>query len=74
VITVNSVDENTLKVQVYDIAGELLKKVPVVPNGVNQVKADFSNVASGMYFVMVELINSEGGLEKRQALKIVIAR
>ena len=73
-ITVNSADLYTLQVQVYDIAGELLKKVPMEPTGANQVQADFSGQASGMYFVMVELINSEGGLEKRQALKIIVVR
>jgi hypothetical protein len=73
VFAVSSTEVYTMRAKVYDIAGELIKDVPVAPNGVeNQVKADFSNVASGVYLGMVELINNTGGVEKRQALKIVV--
>ncbi len=75
VIEVNSTEAYTLRVKVYDTAGELLKNVPVVPNGVeNQMTADFSNVASGLYLTLVEVINNTGGVEKRQALKIIVVR
>jgi hypothetical protein len=73
-LAVDSADTYTFQVKVYDVAGELLKDVPVKPNGTNQVKADFSDQATGMYFAMVELINPQGGVAKRQALKIVVVK
>jgi hypothetical protein len=73
-LAVDSADTYTFQVKVYDVAGELLKDVPVKPNGTNQVKADFSDQATGMYFAMVELVNPQGGVAKRQALKIVVVK
>jgi hypothetical protein len=73
-LAVDSADTYTFQVKVYDVAGELLKDVPVKPNGTNQVKADFSDQATGMYFAMVELVNHQGGVAKRQALKIVVVK
>ena len=74
-LRVDSNDAYTLRIKIYDIAGELIRNVPVVPDGVNnEMQADFSSQASGMYFAMVELINGQGGVAKRQALKIVVVR
>jgi hypothetical protein len=75
VIAVNSSEVYTLHVKIFDVAGECLRKVPVMPNGkVNQVQADFSELASGMYFGVVDLINSEGEVAKHQVIKIVVVR
>jgi flagellar hook assembly protein FlgD len=73
-LAVDSADTYTLQVKVYDMSGELLRNVGITPDGVNQVRADFTGEATGMYFAMVELINTEGGVAKRQALKIVVVR
>jgi hypothetical protein len=63
-----------LSYQIYDMAGELVKRSTVGSAGSDSAVWDASGVASGMYFAVVDALNSQGGLVGRQNLKIVVIR
>ena len=63
----------TLEVSIYTVAGELVKQV-TGDTGTGLAVWDASNVASGAYLAVVQLINANGGLVVRQTLKIVVLR
>jgi|GEM_PF-562228 len=58
---------------VYNTAGELVHKPsPTDLTGPSTSTWDASGVASGLYFAVVDALNSQGGLVGRQNLKIVV--
>jgi len=58
---------------VYNTAGELVHKPsPTDLTGPNTSTWDASGVASGLYFAVVDALNSQGGLAGRQNLKIIV--
>lgn len=61
----------SLKVNVYTVAGELVKSLLGDP-GSNQALWDTGSTASGLYLAVVEISNPGGGITGRQILKIVI--
>jgi len=66
----NSGSAYTLKVWVYDMAGELLvSKVTRGELNSNSVTVDMSGVASGIYLGVVELTDVNGGNAGRQVCK-----
>jgi uncharacterized repeat protein (TIGR01451 family) len=72
---VSDVQGLTLDYRVYDIAGELIqKKVPGDGAGSSSVHWDSSGRASGLYFVVVDAYNPQGGLIGYKVLKIVVVR
>jgi hypothetical protein len=68
---VNSPNAMTLKVSIYDVAGELVKVV-LGTGGTNQAAWDASGVASGVYIARVDALNGNGGLAQRQMAKILV--
>jgi hypothetical protein len=56
----------------YNTAGELVKAAVTGQPGSNQVPLDVSGVASGLYFVVVDLTNLQGGFAGHQVTQIVI--
>ena len=71
----NSSSPYTLKVWVYDVAGELLvSKIKRGDLNTNTVTIDMSGVASGIYFGVVELTDVNGGNAGRQVCKILVVR
>jgi hypothetical protein len=62
----------TLVCRVYDVAGELVQPSISGQAGTNSVAWNASAVASGLYFVVVDALNSQGGLVGRQNLKIAV--
>lgn len=70
-IQLNSATPYTLNAKVYDLDGELINTLSGTA-GSNSVIWNSRGTASGLYLVMVDLMNSNGGLVKRQVLKIVV--
>ena len=63
----------TLKAQLYDLAGELIKKV-TGGAGTNDVYLDMKGLASGLYIAVVELTDANGKYAGRQITKIVFQK
>jgi hypothetical protein len=61
----------TLKVLLYDLAGELVA-VLEGPPGANQAFLENKIFASGIYVAVVELRDGNGNLAGRQTLKVLI--
>jgi flagellar hook assembly protein FlgD len=72
-VKVDSTTPYTLTVQLYDIAGELLKRQTGTA-GTNYVDVDVSSLASGLYFIVTDLVNATGGLEGKQTTQIIIQK
>ena len=72
-LMVNSTASYTLRVGLYDVAGELIRTTVGV-TGNNQAALDMSGLSSGLYFAVVDLINSKGGSEGRQTTQLVLQR
>jgi hypothetical protein len=71
----NSASPYTLKVWVYDVAGELLvSKIKRGDLNTNSVTIDMSGVASGIYFAVIELTDVSGGNAGRQVCKLLVVR
>lgn len=69
----NSSSPFTLKVWIYDVAGELLAgKVTRGELNSNSVTVDMSGVASGIYMGVVELTDASGGNAGRQVCKVLV--
>src|SRR5579871_2544615 len=64
----------TLTAAVYDVAGELVKKPVTGPAGAGMVPVDVTGLASGLYFVVVDLANQDGHIIQRQVTQIVIRK
>lgn len=71
-IQVNSTVPYTLTASLYDVAGEKIRQTVTGTNGSNSVPLDVTGIASGLYFVVVDLINPQGGLAGHQVTQIVI--
>jgi hypothetical protein len=71
----NSSDNYTLKVRIYDVAGELLDgKTTQGPPNSNAAKVNMTGVASGIYFGVVDLTDESGGFAGRQVCKLLVVR
>jgi hypothetical protein len=68
---VTGVESLTVRVMVYDVAGELVRKVKGLP-GANEAVWDTEDVASGLYIAVVELVRPGVGLAERQVKKILV--
>ncbi len=67
----NSSMSLTLKVSIYTLAGELVQ-ASTGAAGTNQASWDASQVASGAYLAVVEILNPNGGLAGKQILKLIV--
>lgn len=72
-LRIASATNYTLKVQLYDVAGELIKKVSG-DTGKNGAYLDLRGLASGLYIAVVELVDANGKFAGRQITKLVIQR
>jgi hypothetical protein len=72
-VKIDSTRAYTLKVQLYDVAGELIKTVTGV-DGTNGTLLDVKGLASGLYIAVVELKDTDGKYAGRKITKIVIRR
>jgi uncharacterized repeat protein (TIGR01451 family) len=70
-LTVNSTVSYTLTTNLYDVAGELIRKAIPGP-GSNQATLDVSGLSSGIYLAVTELKDANGGLASKQMTKILI--
>jgi uncharacterized repeat protein (TIGR01451 family) len=71
ILTVNSTTSYTLTANLYDVAGELIRKATPGP-GANQATLDFTGISSGIYMAVTELRDANGGLVSKQITKILI--
>jgi hypothetical protein len=71
-IKINSATSYTLTVRIYDIAGELVKAPVTGMAGSNQATADVTGLASGIYFVAVDLTDANGGFVQKQVLQLLV--
>jgi sugar lactone lactonase YvrE/flagellar hook assembly protein FlgD len=65
--------ELTLRVKIYNLAGELAAELQGAP-GTNQVSWNATRYASGLYLAVVDLLNSDGGKMGQQILKVILLR
>jgi expansin (peptidoglycan-binding protein) len=68
----NSSQNLTLMYRIFDVAGELVQRPTCGPAGANTATWNASGLASGLYFAVVDALNSQGGLVGRQNLKMVV--
>jgi uncharacterized repeat protein (TIGR01451 family) len=73
-VQINSPLILTLTASVYDVAGELVKMPVTGLAGNGNVQVDVSKLASGLYFVVVNMTDSNGHFIQRQVTQIVIER
>ncbi|HJT23910.1 MAG TPA: T9SS type A sorting domain-containing protein, partial [bacterium] len=73
-VGVDSALSLTLTASVYDVAGERVKNPVTGQTGGNRVTVDTSGLASGLYFVVVDLRDAQGNLIQKQVTQIVIRR
>ena len=73
-VSVNSNLSLTLTAGVYDVAGELVKRPVTGQAGSGAVPVDTSGLASGLYFVVVDLKDANGGFIQKQVTQIVIRK
>jgi flagellar hook assembly protein FlgD len=73
-IQVRSSVNYTLTARLYNTAGEVVKQPVTGKTGSNQVTLDVNGMASGLYFVMVDLTNTQGGVAAHQVTQIAIQR
>jgi hypothetical protein len=71
VFEINSAQTYTLSVNLYDIAGELVRKLSHSSQA-NEVDGPTEGLASGLYVAVVTLNDSQGLFVGRQVLKVVI--
>src|ERR1019366_6178010 len=70
-VQVNSSVNYTLSASLYNTAGALIKPPVTGQPGANSVNLDVSGIASGLYFVEVNLANAQGGIAGHQVTQIV---
>jgi hypothetical protein len=68
----DSTQSLTLVYRVFDMAGELVQSPTSGQAGSNTATWNASGVSSGLYFAVVDALNSQGGLVGRQNLKIAV--
>jgi flagellar hook assembly protein FlgD len=73
-VYVNSNLALTLTAGVYDTAGELVKRPVTGLVGSRSVPVDVSGLASGLYFVVVDIRHTNGNFIQKQVTQIVIRR
>jgi flagellar hook assembly protein FlgD len=73
-VQINSTLNLTLTASVYDIAGELVKRPMVGPTGNGTVPVDLSGLASGLYFIVVNISDTNGNFIQKQVTQIVIRK
>ena len=71
-VQVHSDTNYTLTARLYDTAGELVIAAVTGSAGANKVQLNLAGVASGLYFVVVDLTNSQGGSAGHQVTQILI--
>jgi uncharacterized repeat protein (TIGR01451 family) len=62
----------TLRVRLYDMAGEMVGQATPGPAGTNTAIWDSTVCASGLYIAVVELYESDGTFAGRQRLKLIV--
>jgi uncharacterized repeat protein (TIGR01451 family) len=60
-ITVARPESYDMKVSLYNVAGELIRKGPFTSSGTNQVTFDLSGLSSGLYFAITDLYEAGTG-------------
>ncbi len=73
-VQINSSLSLTLTASVYDVAGELVKRPVVSPAGTGTAPVDVSGLASGLYFIVVDLTDTNGHFIQKQVTEIVIRK
>ena len=73
-VRINSSLSLTLTASVYDVAGELVKRPVTGQVGIGTASVDVSGLASGLYFIVVDLADTNGHLIQKQVTQIVIER
>ncbi len=73
-IKINSTTAYTLTASLYDTAGELVKRPVTGTAGAGSVSVDLTGVASGLYFVRVDLTGAQGGVVAEQFTQIIVQR
>jgi len=71
---VNSATPYTLTAALYDTAGERVKPSRTGMMGSNNVPLDLTGLASGLYFVVVDLTDNAGHFVQKQTTQIVLKR
>jgi len=71
-VQVHSSVNYTLTARLYNTAGELIRQAVTGQPGSNQVMLNVNGMASGLYFVVVDLTNAQGGSAGHQVTKILI--
>jgi flagellar hook assembly protein FlgD len=72
-VKVNSGMSLTVKVRLYDLAGELVKTVEGSA-GANETGLDVTGLSSGLYFVVADLTDTSGRYIGKKTTRIVIQR
>jgi hypothetical protein len=70
-VKVDSARAYTLRVRLYDVAGELIETV-TGEVGAKEALLDVKGLSSGLYIAAVELVDKDGKFAGRQIVKIVI--
>jgi len=72
-VSINSPLSLTLRVNLYDVAGELIRTT-VGAAGSNQTLLDVSGLASGLYLVVTDMTDANGHFVQKQINKLVIKK
>jgi hypothetical protein len=64
----------TLSYKIYTVSGELAQGTTHGLAGTNSAPWNASGFASGLYFAVVDALNSDGGLVGRKTLKVAVVR
>jgi hypothetical protein len=72
-VKVNTGMSLTARVKLYDVAGELVKAVQG-PAGANEAGLDVTGLASGIYFAVVDLSDTQGRYIRQKTIQILIQR
>ena len=73
-VKINTAGSYTLTASLYDTAGELVKAPVSGQAGGNQVQVDVARLASGLYFVVVDLKDANGRFVQKQTTQLLIQR
>jgi flagellar hook assembly protein FlgD len=71
--TDNDTTQVTLRVGIYDVAGELVRPLVGAP-GTNQATWDTSGIASGLYFARVSALDANNHSRGGKVLKVILLR
>jgi len=73
-LQVNSGMSLTIQGKLYNVAGELMNKDIQGATGTGQASLDMSGLASGLYFVVVDLMDSQGRFAGHQVTQIILQK